>query len=179
MASRRHIAALSLVAAAAPWLFPVLGAAAVPSASPARMITSVHAEAFVYPVMGPRLSSDFGKRRHPVKRVVQHHHGIDLAAPAGAPIRAIADGQVMFADPHGGYGKLVVVRHSNGLSSHYGHCARIHVQPGATVRAGEIIGTVGSTGISTGPHLHFELRKDGEPLDPERLLPGLAEASKG
>jgi murein DD-endopeptidase MepM/ murein hydrolase activator NlpD len=85
----------------------------------------------------------------------------------------------MFADPYAGYGKLVVLQHSNGLTSHYGHCAKLSVQPGAHVRAGDIIGTVGSTGISTGPHLHFELRKDGSTLNPEKLLPGLADGSEG
>jgi len=134
---------------------------------------------FVYPVMGPRKSGNFGARKHPIKRVHQHHHGIDLAAPQGTPIRSIADGQVIFADPYAGYGKLVVVKHSSGLTSHYGHCAAFKVQPGATVRAGDILATVGSTGISTGPHLHFELRKGGIPLNPEQILPGLASASEG
>lgn len=154
-----------------------LAALAAPNA-PA-ILTASAQNAFVYPVMGPRLSSDYGKRRHPIRRATQHHHGIDLAAPAGAPIRAIADGRVMFADPYAGYGKLIVIQHSDGLTSHYGHCSRLSVEPGATVRAGEIIGTVGSTGISTGPHLHFELRKQGSPLNPERILPGLASASEG
>jgi murein DD-endopeptidase MepM/ murein hydrolase activator NlpD len=152
---------------------------AVPSSSAPTMLASTGQETFVYPLMGPRLSSDYGNRRHPIKRVTQHHHGIDLAAPAGAPIRAIADGRVMFADPYAGYGKLVVVQHKNGLTSHYGHCSRIAVQPGAFVRAGDIIGMVGSTGISTGPHLHFELRKEGSPVNPERVLPGLADAAQG
>lgn len=160
-------------------LFGTATAAAVPSSSAPRMLTSEQVGTYVYPVMGPRLSSSYGNRRHPLKKVTQHHHGIDLAAPAGAPIRAIADGQVMFADPYAGYGKLVVVRHSNGLTSHYGHCAKILVQPGSHVHAGDIIGTVGSTGISTGPHLHFELRKDGTTLNPEKLLPGLADSSAG
>jgi murein DD-endopeptidase MepM/ murein hydrolase activator NlpD len=174
----RIAGALSTVACAA-LLLCTERAAAVPSSTAPRMLASERADAYVYPVMGPRLSSSYGKRRHPVKKVTQHHHGIDLAAPAGAPIRAIADGQVMFADPYAGYGKLVVLQHSNGLTSHYGHCAKLSVQPGAHVRAGDIIGTVGSTGISTGPHLHFELRKDGSTLNPEKLLPGLADGSEG
>jgi murein DD-endopeptidase MepM/ murein hydrolase activator NlpD len=85
----------------------------------------------------------------------------------------------MYADPFGGYGKLIVIQHSNGLTSHYGHCSRITVQPGRRVRAGDIIGSVGSTGISTGPHLHFELRKSGVPVNPEKILPGLAEVAQG
>ena len=134
---------------------------------------------FVYPVMGPRMSSDYGMRKHPMKRVRKHHHGVDLAAPVDAPIRAVASGRVMYSDPLGGYGKLVVIQHADGITSHYGHCNALQVSPGQRVRAGEIIGTVGSTGISTGPHLHFEIRKNGEPTDPENFLPGLASHGEG
>lgn len=135
--------------------------------------------AFVYPVMGPRMSSDFGTRKHPVRKVRRHHDGIDLAAPIGAPIRAIAQGRVMFADPHGGYGKYIVVQHDDGFTSHYGHCDKLEVVPGQRVVAGEIIGTVGSSGVSTGPHLHFEIRRNGEPHHPETYLPGLDDQSAG
>ena len=134
---------------------------------------------FVYPVMGPRISSDYGMRKHPVRRVRKHHHGVDLAAPVDAPIRAVANGRVMYSDPLGGYGKLVVIQHADGITSHYGHCNALKVAPGQKVRAGEIIGTVGSTGISTGPHLHFEIRKNGEPIDPENFLPGIALHGEG
>jgi murein DD-endopeptidase MepM/ murein hydrolase activator NlpD len=102
----------------------------------------------------------------------QHHEGIDLAAPHGAQIRSIADGQVIYSDPHGGYGKMVVVRHASGLTSHYGHCETLRVSIGARVKAGDVLGTVGSTGLSTGPHLHFEIRINGKATDPERYLPG-------
>ncbi len=135
--------------------------------------------AFVYPVMGPRMSSDFGVRTHPIKKVRRHHDGIDLAAPVGAPIRAIAEGQVMYADPHGGYGRYIVIRHLNGFTSHYGHCEKVDVAPGAAVVAGQIIGTVGNSGVSTGPHLHFEIRQNGTAQDPERYLPGLADEAAG
>ena len=135
--------------------------------------------AFVFPVMGPRMSSDYGIRKHPIKKVTRHHHGMDLAAPLGAPIRAISDGQVMYADPHGGYGQLIAIKHKDGFSSHYGHCESMTVTPGERVKAGQIIGTVGSSGISTGPHLHFEIRYQGEPRDPETLLPGIAELADG
>jgi murein DD-endopeptidase MepM/ murein hydrolase activator NlpD len=160
----------------------VLPVATAMAASPERVVPVIQTSSittFVYPIMGPRLSSDYGKRKHPVRKVSQHHHGIDLAAPKDAPIRSIADGVVMYADPFGGYGKLIVIQHSNGLTSHYGHCSRITVQPGRRVRAGDIIGSVGSTGISTGPHLHFELRKSGVPVNPEKILPGLAEVAQG
>lgn len=133
----------------------------------------------VYPVLGPRKSSDYGLRRHPIKKMKQHHEGIDLAAPHGAQIRSIADGQVIYSDPHGGYGKMVVVRHASGLTSHYGHCETLRVSIGARVKAGDVLGTVGSTGLSTGPHLHFEIRINGKATDPERYLPGLDSPSQG
>ena len=134
----------------------------------------------VYPLMGPRESSDYGVRRHPIRKHVQHHHdGIDLAAPQGALIRAIASGRVVYSDPFGGYGNLVVIRHGSKLTSHYGHCETLKVQVGQTVRAGDIIATVGNTGRSTGPHLHFEIRRNGKPLHPEKLLPGLSAPTEG
>jgi murein DD-endopeptidase MepM/ murein hydrolase activator NlpD len=152
-------------------------AQAIPLASQIQQLTTSH---FVYPVMGPRTSSDFGIRRHPIRRKVRRHHdGIDLAAPVGSTIRSIASGDVVFADPHGGYGNLIVIRHRNGLTSHYGHCDQSLVRIGQKVRAGDVIGTVGSTGHSTGPHLHFEIRKDGEPQHPERYLPGLDLPAQG
>jgi len=133
----------------------------------------------VYPVLGPQKSSDYGVRRHPIKKIRQHHDGIDLAAPQGSQIRAIAEGQVIYSDPHGGYGKMIVVQHASGLTSHYGHCETLKVPIGAHVRAGDILGTVGSTGLSTGPHLHFEIRLNGAATDPERYLPGLDSPSQG
>ena len=134
---------------------------------------------YVYPLMGTRISSDFGNRNHPVRKIFRHHNGIDLAAPKGAPIRVVRDGMVVFADPHSGYGNLVVVQHTNGLTSHYGHCNTILVRTGQRVRAGQIIATVGNTGITTGPHLHFEIRIKSVPFDPERFIPGLAEMAEG
>ena len=129
--------------------------------------------------MGTRISSDFGVRKHPVLKKVKHHGGIDLAAPKDAPIRSIRDGTVVFADPYGSYGNLVVVSHTNGYTSHYGHCSSIKVRTGQRIRAGQVIATVGSTGRVTGPHLHFEIRKNGTPEDPERFIPGLADAAQG
>jgi murein DD-endopeptidase MepM/ murein hydrolase activator NlpD len=148
-------------------------------AVPSSLTKIVSRPAFVYPVMGPRLSSDFGKRKHPVLKSTRHHHGVDLAAPEQSPIRAIAGGQVIYADPYAGYGNLVVVRHDDGMTSHYGHCRTIKVSIGQRVKPGQMIATVGSTGISTGPHLHFEIRVDGQPRDPELFLPGLASAAEG
>ncbi|MCO6432490.1 MAG: M23 family metallopeptidase [Deltaproteobacteria bacterium] len=136
-------------------------------------------KSYVYPLLGTTVSSDFGSRRHPVNRAVRHHNGIDLAAPHGAQIRAVKAGKVVFSDWYAGYGKLVVIQHEAGLTTHYGHCQTLLVQPGQKVTAGQIIGTVGSTGLSTGPHLHFEMRVDGIPHAPEKFIPGLADDAVG
>lgn len=134
---------------------------------------------FVYPVMAPKLSSDFGSRAHPVLRYVRHHDGVDLAAPNGAQVRAVAEGTVVFADPYKGYGNLVVIKHNDSLTSHYGHLQRILVSPGQKIKPGAVIGLVGETGITTGPHLHFELRFDGHAQDPEKFIPGLTVQAEG
>ncbi len=135
--------------------------------------------ALVYPIMSPRISSKFGVRNHPIRKVIRHHSGIDLAAPQGSPIRAVRPGRVVFADPYGSYGNLIVVEHTDGLTSHYGHCATIDAKIGKQVKAGDIIGTVGSTGGATGPHLHFELRRHGTALNPETYIPGLTAEAEG
>ncbi len=128
---------------------------------------------FVYPLMGSEISSAFGVRRHPVRKMRRHHAGVDLAAPKGAPIRTVRSGVVVFADPYQGYGNLIVVQHEKGVTSHYGHCDTIVVKPGAHVKAGQVLGTVGTTGVVTGPHLHLELRINGVPQNPEIFFPGL------
>lgn len=133
----------------------------------------------VFPVMGPRISGVFGSRKHPKLRYVRHHNGIDLAAPEGSAIRAIKEGHVVFADSYAGYGNLVVILHTDGKTTHYGHLSFIKAKTGASISAGEIIGVVGSTGLSTGPHLHFEVRENGKPLDPVKLFPGLVATPKG
>ncbi len=134
---------------------------------------------FVFPVIGPRQSSGFGMRIHPIRRYSKMHKGVDLAAPIGSFIRAIQSGIVVFADPYAGYGNFVVIKHANGLTSHYAHCDEIKVRTGQRINAGEIIATIGNTGHSTGPHLHLEIRYNGEPLDPERIFPDLAAEAKG
>lgn len=136
-------------------------------------------EGFVHPIVHPRVSSNFGLRKHPIRGAVRHHSGIDLAAPKGASIRSMFEGTVVFADPHGGYGNFIVIQHPNGLTSHYGHCKRILVSPGQTVKTGDIIGQVGSTGNSTGPHLHLEIRFKGRALDPKYYAPGLTARAEG
>ncbi|MCB0318289.1 MAG: M23 family metallopeptidase [Bdellovibrionales bacterium] len=137
------------------------------------------ANSFVYPLMSPRISSSYGLRKHPVLKVKKHHSGLDLAAPSGAPIRAISDGVVVFADPFGAYGNFVVIEHGNGLTSHYGHCETISVKQKQKVSAGEIIATVGKTGRVTGPHLHLEIRSHGTPQDPENYIPYLRASAEG
>lgn len=143
------------------------------------LVYAMPLSSYVYPLLGTRVSSNYGKRSHPVKQVVRHHSGIDLAAPYGSSIRVIKAGVVVFADPHGAYGNLMVVDHGNGLTSHYGHCRTMLVKPGQKVKAGQIIGTVGSTGLSTGPHLHLEIRLNGKPQNPEKFIPGLASEAVG
>lgn len=152
---------------------------AVPLQSSSTRASLVSPTSFVYPLMGPKESSHYGIRQHPIRKTRQHHDGIDLAAPRGAVIRAITDGRVMYADPYGGYGNLVVIKHAAGLSSHYGHCDAMKVRPGQSIKAGDIIATVGDTGRSTGPHLHFEIRRQGTPLHPETFLPGMDEPAQG
>jgi murein DD-endopeptidase MepM/ murein hydrolase activator NlpD len=135
--------------------------------------------AYVYPLVGTRISSDFGNRVHPILRAVKHHSGIDLAAPFGSQVRAVKDGVVIYSDPYGGYGNLIVIQHENGMTTHYGHCRTLIAKPGQKIRAGQIIATVGSTGISTGPHLHFEIRMNGVAKDPQTYIPGLADDAVG
>lgn len=143
-------------------------------------LRNIAASNYVYPVMGPRTSSSYGVRRHPINKAARkHHNGIDLAAPIGATIRSIASGHVIFADRFGGYGNLIVIKHADGLTSSYGHCNTTSVRVGQRVLAGDVIGTVGNTGHSTGPHLHFEIRINGAPQNPELYLPGLASPAQG
>jgi murein DD-endopeptidase MepM/ murein hydrolase activator NlpD len=107
------------------------------------------------------------------------HKGTDLAAELDTPIRAVSSGHIVFADPYAGYGNLVVIQHSRGVTTHYGHCDKIKIKPGQKVNAGDIIATIGSTGLSSGPHLHFEIRVNGEAIDPETIIPDLAEHPDG
>ena len=121
------------------------------------------------PVKG-RVTSNFGMRMHPIKGVHRHHDGMDIAAPEGTPIRSVRGGEVTFSGERGGYGNIVIVDHGNGLSTRYAHCRDLNVKKGDRVYPGTILGTVGSTGQSTGPHLHLEARRDGKPVDPETLF---------
>lgn len=133
----------------------------------------------VYPLVYDRVSGKFGKRKHPIYKRVRHHSGIDLAAPKGAHVRAVTKGKVIYADTYGGFGKLVTIYHGTGFTSLYGHLSEVLVNIGEEVDAGEVIGKVGSTGNSTGPHLHFEWREDGKAVDPLTILPGLTSSAEG
>ena len=136
-------------------------------------------DSFVMPVEG-RLSSGFGMRMHPILHKEIMHHGIDLAAPEGTEIKAAAPGRVTFSGRTNGYGNLIEVDHGNGLITRYGHNSKNLVKVGDMVRAGQVLGQVGSTGISTGPHLHFEVRRDGRPINPYVMLDkGKTLADKG
>jgi murein DD-endopeptidase MepM/ murein hydrolase activator NlpD len=122
---------------------------------------------FILPLRGA-MTSRFGLRTHPLFGRRHFHTGVDIAAPRGTPVRAAMDGTVLFTGWYGGYGKLVVLDHGNGLSTLYGHLSAILVSAGARVTRAQVIGRVGSTGYSTGPHLHYEVRRNGRPIDPQR-----------
>jgi murein DD-endopeptidase MepM/ murein hydrolase activator NlpD len=117
------------------------------------------------PVPGT-VSSNFGMRRHPILGYSRMHKGIDYRAGYGTPILAVADGRIVRAGWTGGYGKQVRINHAGGLGSSYAHMSRIAAQPGQFVRQGQVIGYVGSTGLSTGPHLHFEMTRNGVVVNP-------------
>jgi len=117
------------------------------------------------PVHG-RVTSGFGNRFHPILGYVRFHDGLDLAASAGTPIVAAADGRVVGAGWRGGYGQQVQIAHADGVHTLYGHMSRIAAYAGELVHKGQVIGYVGSTGLSTGPHLHFEVTKNGRPVNP-------------
>ena len=119
----------------------------------------------VMPANGP-VTSYFGYRYHPILHFTRFHAGLDIGAGWGSPIVAAADGQVVGAGWSGGYGREVQIAHGGGIVSLYGHMSEIVAQPGSFVRAGQLIGYVGSSGLSTGPHLHFEVRQGGNPVNP-------------
>ncbi len=119
----------------------------------------------VWPTDGPA-TSGFGYRTHPILGTRRLHAGIDIPAPVGQAIYAVADGTVVSAGVRGGYGNVVVIDHHDGLQSVYAHQSRMAVAAGDRVRASDVIGAIGSTGLSTGPHLHFEIRRAGVPVDP-------------
>ena len=119
----------------------------------------------IMPVVG-HITSNFGARRHPILGYTRMHAGVDFGAPWGSPIYAVGDATVSFAGWAGGHGNHVKLEHGGGWGTGYSHMSRIAVSPGMRVRAGQVIGYVGSTGLSTGPHLHYELYRNGAKVDP-------------
>jgi murein DD-endopeptidase MepM/ murein hydrolase activator NlpD len=123
----------------------------------------------IWPTRG-WVTSNFGTRRSPFTGAKVTHEGIDIAAATGTPIWAPANGVVTFAGRRGGYGKLITIDHGYGLTTRYAHLSEIHVKPGQLIRRRDRLGSVGSTGRSTGPHLHYEVRVNGLPVNPRRYF---------
>lgn len=113
-----------------------------------------------------RLASGFGTRFHPILKVNKMHKGLDFAAKVGTPVYATGDGTVKTAEFNSGYGNMVVLKHGKSYESLYAHMSRIKVRKGQKIKRGDVIGYIGTTGLSTGAHLHYEIHKDGEPVDP-------------
>ena len=118
------------------------------------------------PVTNGRLSSRYGSRTHPASGRRSAHAGVDLAVATGTPVTATADGKVSRAGWAGGYSMLITIDHGNEVVTYYGHLSAIAVRPGDAVQKGQVIGRSGSTGRSTGPHVHYEVRVEGVPIDP-------------
>jgi len=166
-ATRPRIARTSAISTPTAALTPDASASS-PLATPAPMSAAEIREAsrLRIPVRG-RVSSQFGARRDPLHGKVRRHQGVDIAAQRGTPIAAAAGGTVVFAGKRGGYGNLVEIEHADGRRTRYAHAEKILVKVGDQVERGETVATVGSTGRSTGPHLHFEVKEEhGARIDP-------------
>ncbi len=131
------------------------------------------------PIDGARLSSGFGKRTHPVLGYTKMHKGLDFAAPRGTPIYAAGNGTVQYAGRKGAYGNFVLIRHNADYSTAYAHMKRVNTAKGRRVKQGQIIGYVGTTGRSTGPHLHYEIRRAGRQVNPLRVKMPSGQKLKG
>ena len=143
---------------------------ATPAARPLPAIATHAVDGTVLPVAG-EISSPFGVRADPFTGAPRFHAGVDVAAPRGTAIRAVADGEVVFSGwRRGGTGRVVEVRHADGLVTSYAHAERTLVRAGQHVVAGEVVATVGSSGRASGPHLHFAATRDGQPIDPAEIL---------
>lgn len=135
-----------------------------------RMAEIAAATPLARPLESAKMSSRFGRRVDPFLRRPALHSGLDFRAPSGTEVHATAPGKVVSAGRNGGYGRMVVIDHGNGMTTRYAHLSRISVKKGQAVAAGEIVGKVGTTGRSTGPHLHYEIRRDGKAVDPAPFL---------
>ena len=123
----------------------------------------------IYPNEG-RITSSFGWRYHPILKSKRLHSGVDFGGSYGSTIRAADKGRVIFAGWYGGYGNAIVIDHGKGITTLYGHASKLYVKEGVKVERGRAIAAVGSTGLSTGPHLHFEVRENGKPVNPMNYL---------
>jgi len=128
-------------------------------------------EPLVAPVAA-RVTSGFGHRADPLTGAPDFHAGVDLAAPLGTAVRAAAAGEVVFGGARGAAGNVVEIRHADGTRTSYAHLASVRVRAGARVEAGQVVGAVGASGRTTGPHLHFAVERAGRPVDPAPLLRG-------
>jgi murein DD-endopeptidase MepM/ murein hydrolase activator NlpD len=152
-------------------LGPEDGAATQPHADGLPGATMPRAPFLSAPTSGtPTVTSGYGWRTHPIEGVEKFHTGVDLRGPEGAPIAAAAEGTVVSAGLRGGYGNVVELDHGRGLHTLYAHAASVEVRPGDHVQRGQEIAEVGQTGHATGPHLHFEVRVEGRPVDPNSAL---------
>lgn len=172
------LGAVAILAMAAAPLTPAAAtdeAFAVPEAPPVTAVATAAGPVmrmitFQEPVRGYGVNSAFGMRRLPGS-AARHHDGVDIAAPTGTGVRVAAEGRVLRTGYHaGGYGRFIEVQHPNGMSSLYGHLSRIDVATGDAVASGQRIGLVGSTGRSTGPHLHFEVRRGDRQVNPVKVM---------
>lgn len=136
-----------------------------------RRLAELNATPSIWPCAG-NLSSGYGWRIHPVYGYGRFHSGLDITAPYGAPVRATAAGRVVLADYYSGYGLAVIIDHGNGMTTLYGHCSSLATRVGAFVKKGQVIAYVGSTGVSTGPHVHYEVTVNGAQVDPAPYLNG-------
>ena len=141
------------------------------AASFAHAVASVSIPSLM-PVDTVRLTSGFGLREHPVLGGIRQHKGVDLGAPTGTPIYATANGVVEMAQWYSGYGLYVAIEHGGNIETRYGHMSQISVAAGQYVKRGEVIGYVGATGRATGPHLHYEVRVNGEAVNPLPYMQG-------
>ena len=141
------------------------------------IVQSMPEESSHLPLLDPlgeqsyRISSSFGKRQDPITKQAKTHHGIDLASNYACKVYSTASGSVIFSGNKGGYGKCIIIKHRYGFLTYYAHMTYLYVSTGAKVKAGDVIGFVGSTGRSTGNHLHYEVRKHDSPINPLEWLP--------
>ena len=167
-----RVSAIALLGFA--WLFPPIislhtvrrDSRAIFDPNPVLSDTGAGTPSIEAPLENGILTSGFGPRVDPITHREGFHHGVDVAATEGTPIRSIGFGVVAYAGEYAGYGRFVVIYHGNGLTSHYGHCKEIFVHVGQAIVSGGVVATVGHSGRATGSHLHFELRMAGRSMSP-------------